>query len=217
MSYFDKGKLHHRLSVLRRLKVWQLFVITVLVGFVTVTALRLNNLGMVERRDAVYAADNEGDKAKITAALTNLQRYVGSHMNTSLGNGVYLQKSYERARDAALSQAGDASNPNSAAYKQASIECQSRFVGGVASFRNDYVQCVIERVATLSAGSDPFNSLQLPRADLYRYDFVSPLISLDLAGFFTLVILTLTLVILGRILLALAYRSLLHSKLLSAK
>lgn len=215
--YLDKGKLHHRLTVLRRLKVWQLLIITILVGFMAATALRLNNLGMVERRDAVYSADKRGDKAQIKSAISELQNYVSSHMNTDLGSGVYLESSYNRARDVALKRAGNASNPNSAVYQKASIECRSRFVGGVASFRNDYVQCVIERVASLNRAADPLNSLQLPRADLYRYDFVSPLISFDLAGILSLATIFLIGVIIARITLVIAYRLLLKTHVATVK
>lgn len=208
----SKRTLHYRLKSLQRLKVWQLLVIAVILSFLSATALRLNNLGMIELRDAVYAADERGDKEEIKRALANLQHYVNDHMNTDLGKGVYLHKSYERARDAALAQATDASNPNSAEYQQASIECRSRFVGGVESFRNDYVQCVVERVAAMNQGADPLSALHLPKADLYRYDFVSPLWSPDFAGFMCLITGLLLLVIVWRIGLSLLYKLLLRTR-----
>jgi hypothetical protein len=157
--HVHKRALHHWLRNIQRLKVWQLLVLLIIASFISATLLRLNNIGMVERRQAVYAADEKGDSVEIRNALAELQRYVGSHMNTGLDKGVYLQKSYDRAREAALATAGTAANPNSAIYQQASIECRSRFVGGVQSFRNDYVQCVIEKVASLTQGGDPLGSL----------------------------------------------------------
>lgn len=213
----SRRRLHHRLKSLQRLKVWQLLIIAVILSFLAATALRLNNLGMIERRDAVYAADERGNQAEIKKALTDLQRYVSAHMNTDLGKGVYLQKSYERARDAALANVTATSNPQAAVYQQASIDCRSRFVGGVASFRNDYVQCVVERVAAMNQSADPLSSLSLPKADLYRYDFVSPLWSPDLAGLLTLLLAVVVLVIIGRIVLSLLYRFLLRSRAYSVK
>lgn len=137
-------------------------------------------------------ADESADKQAITKALVDLQRYVSAHMNTGLGGGVYLEKSYARDRAAALNQAANATNPNSAAYNQAALDCRSRFQGGANSFRSDYVQCVVERVAALGEGTDAVSSLLLPRADSYKYNFSSPLLSFDLAGLFVALSLLLT-------------------------
>lgn len=195
-----------RLWQLRRVKTWQLLIILLVLVFVAATFLRLNNLGMVERRDAVIEADKRGDDIAVARSLVALQHYVSAHMNTSLQKGLYLEHSYERDRDAALKAASDAENPSSAVYQQASIECQSRFQGGVESFRNDYVQCVIERVAQLNQGDDPVAGLQLPRADLYHYNFSSPLWSFDFAGVFVLLCVGILVVIIGRLLTLFALR-----------
>ncbi len=181
-----------------RAPTWQLLVALLLLIFISATLLRLNNIGMIERRAAVAEADKNGDKAKIASRLLDLQRYVSSHMNSSLDSGLYLETSYSRDRDRALASASSASNPNSEIYKQASLECRSRFVGGVASFRNDYVQCVVQKVGVLSPGQDPASSLKLPRADLYRYNFVSPAWTPDAAGLSVLITLLLAFWIAGR-------------------
>jgi hypothetical protein len=193
----EKRQLRHRLWQLRLVKTWQLLVILILLIVVASTFLRLNNLGMVERRNAVIAADKRGDDEAVFRALVDLQHYVSSHMNTSLGKGVYLEHKYNRDRDAALKAATISSNPNSPVYQQASIECRARWQGGVESFRNDYVQCVIEKVSGLSAGKAAV--LKLPRADMYRYSFVSPLWTPDFAGYTLLLCVAVTLVIVGRL------------------
>ncbi len=187
-----------RIAKIARLRTWQLLVILLLLTFVSATLLRLNNIGMIERRAAVLAADKSGDKAKIASSLLELQRYVSAHMNASLENGLYLESSYARDRDRAIAAAASANNPSSEVYKQASLDCRSRFVGGVASFRNDYVQCVVQRVGSLSPGQDPAAGLKLPRADLYRYDFISPAWTPDPAGFSVLLTLLLALWIAAR-------------------
>lgn len=205
----DKRTLQRTLARLKRVKTWQLVIILLLMSLVAATLLRMNNLGMVERREAVIVADEKGDKAAIKTALVELQAYVTSHMNTDLGNGVYLVKTYERDRAAALRAAENTDNPNAEAYQQASLDCRSRFQGGVESFRNDYVQCVIERVSALEGQDDP-PSLRLPKADTYRYDFVSPLISLDAAGIAVLTCLFITSVILLRLITLAVIRLLLR-------
>jgi len=194
-----KIPIKHYLQKLSRIRTWQLIVIVLLLMIVSATFLRLNNLGMVERRTAVLAADEKGDKTEIKNTLIELQHFMSSHMNTELNGGLYLSHTYERDRDAALEAASNSSNPNSKVYQKASIECRSRFQGGVASFRNDYVQCVIEKVASLSAGEDAAANIKLPKVDNYRYDFSSPALSFDLAGLFVLLTGVLLLIIVLRV------------------
>lgn len=176
----NKRQWASQLARLKRVKTWQLIVILLLLSLIAATFLRMNNLNMVERRDAVVAADKKGDTAAIKTSLTKLQAYVSHHMNTDLGQGVYLTYSYDRDRAAALAKA-QSSKDEGAAYRQADQFCRQRFTGGVSSFRNDYVQCVINRTANLKTGQAP---LKLPKSELYRYDFASPLWSPDLAGLF---------------------------------
>lgn len=206
----DKRRLNHWLNRVRKLHTWQLIIILLLGLIVSITLLRLNSLGMVERRTAVIAADKKGDREELRRTIVELQRYVTKHMNTSLENGFFLAKTYERDRDAALQAAGDATNPQSAVYQQASIDCRSRFQGGRESFRNDYVQCVIDRVSTLSAQTDAEQALKLPKADAYKVTFSSPLWTPDLAGLAVAFCVLITLVILGRLGLVFALRLMLR-------
>lgn len=166
------------------LHVWQLALLLVPLVFLSATFLRMNNLGMVERRDAVLTADKAGTTDDVQRSLADLQNYVAAHMNTGIGKGVYLQSIYDKAYDAALQGAADTDNPNSAVYQQASVECRAKWKGGVESFRDDYVQCVVDRVSQLAPQANP--TATLPQADDYRFDYVSPLWSPDFAGLFTL-------------------------------
>lgn len=208
--YIDKRRIHHWLKRVRALKTWQLFIILLLGVLVSATFLRLNNLGMVERRTAVIAADVAGDPEVLRDSVVDLQHYVSRHMNTNLENGFFLSKTYERDRDAALAAVSQSTNPSSAVYQQASIECRSRFQGGRESFRNDYVQCVIDQVSTLSAQSDAELALRLPKADAYKINFSAPVWTPDLAGFAVAFCTVVTLVILGRLVLLVALRWLLR-------
>ena len=201
--------LRHRLKAISRLRTWQLLVLLLMMTLVSATLLRLNNLGMVERRAAVISADEKGDRAAIKTAIVDLQAYISQHMNTSLTGGLYLAKTYERDRDAALSAAESTTNPASAIYQQASIECRARFHGGVASFRNDYVQCVVEKVGSLSPQADPTAGLKLPKADAYRISFASPVWTPDIAGLSVLVCALLILTIIVRFVTLIVLRLLL--------
>lgn len=178
----NKRSLHHILSWLKHIKTWQLVVILMIGIVLSASFLRLNSLEMMQLRDAVEKADKKGDNALIQKRLAELQHHVSAHMNTSLGNGVYLENEYNRDREAALSAAADSTNPNAEVYKQASVECRARWQGSVSSFRNDYVTCVQERVKALGVTEYPNAGMKLPKAEWYHYNFASPLWSFDLAG-----------------------------------
>lgn len=213
MGWDDKASmrtLRHRLKMIGRLKTWQLLVLLLMMTLVSATLLRHNNLEMVERRTAVINADEQGDREILRSKIVDLQSYISQHMNTSLQGGLYLTHTYERDRDAALSAAGNQSNPNSAIYQQASIECRARWKGGVASFRNDYVQCVVEKVGSLSPQSDPAVSLKLPKADAYKISFASPLWTPDLAGLCVLICALIILAIVVRFVTLLVLRMILR-------
>lgn len=208
----DKRKLQYHLSRMRHIKTWQLLLILFFGILVSATFLRLNNLGMVERREAVVNADEAGDLPAARKALVNLQSYVAGHMNTSLGpHGVQLANIYNRDLEAALSRVSDSSNPESAVYQQASIECRARWQGNVESFRNDYVQCVIARVSSLSPDEGQ-PSLSKPNPALYSFNYVSPLWSPDLAGFSVLFCAVILLIILVRFVTKMVLRMLLKHR-----
>lgn len=171
--------MRHWLKMFQTAKTWQLALLLVLCLFIAATFLRLNNLGMVERREAVIAADKTGDKAVIRQTLAELQHYTSGHMNAEPGP-LYLQESFNRDYAAAISAAASQRNSSSDVYQQAAIACQARFQGGTASFRNDYVACVAAAVGNLTPQQQQTVSLPVPST--YRYSFSSPLISFDLAG-----------------------------------
>lgn len=195
----ERRQLRYWLRLLKKAKTWQLLIILILISFVAATCLRINNLGMVERRDQVKQADKEGNSEKIKQSLVELQQYVSTHMNTYLDKGVYLEESYRRDREAAIQASLNTSNPYSEVYQKAALECRSRFQGGTASFRNDYVTCVEAEVAKLPTVQQ--NQAYLPRAEQYQYDFVPPRISFDLAGVMTVAALLLGGFIILRLLL----------------
>lgn len=175
-----KERLHYYLKRLRAVKNWQLVVLLLLFSIASATLLRLNSLNMSDLRHAVITADEKGDSQAINKSVATLGTYVNYHMNTDIGTGLYLSASYERARQAAIQAAGDASNPDSALYQKASIECQS--AGARAPYGGYYVPCVLSKVKEIGGSDNTISELKLPRSETYRISFVSPVWSLDPAG-----------------------------------
>ncbi len=206
----DKRKLHHWLVVLRRVKTWQLFIVLVLLAGLSAYLLRQNNLGMVERRNLVKQADE--DSGDVQGALTELQQYVSSHMNTNLGEGVFLEHSYQRAYDSAVQKAANAISANSQAYKDVEASCRQQYVRN-GSF-STYLSCIENGLRSLAPGTDPLASVKQPPAELFRYNFVSPVWSLDWAGLAVLATLLTAVLIVVRLLtyFALRFALKLHSK-----
>lgn len=174
----DKGRVKQSIKNLQRIKTWQLIVLLIISGFISATFLRLNNIGMVERREGVLSADGGGNEEIIIKRLYDLQRHVSAHMNTELGRGVYLESSYSRdLQNWQSSQYGDA-NPNGNIYKKAQEVCAPRF----KSYSAAYLQCTTSELAKYPAAANPATDTSKPRQEAYIHAFASPLWSPDFAG-----------------------------------
>lgn len=174
----DKGHLNHSLRGLQKVKTWQLVVLLVISGFIAATFLRLDNIGMVERRNAVMSADEEGDEEIIIQRLYELQRYVSGHMNTNLGRGVYLESSYNRDLEKWQSEQYGDRNPNGNIFKKAQEVCAPRF----SSWSNAYVQCVSDQLATYPSADEIATETSRPRQEAYIYSYASPLWTPSFSG-----------------------------------
>jgi len=163
---------------LQRVKTWQLLVLLVLAGFISATFLRLNNIGMVERRAAVVAADDVGNETETIKRLYDLQHYVSSHMNTDLGKGVYLESTYQRDSQAVLNAAAGDQNPNGNIYKKAQEVCAPRF----SHYSTAYLQCTTSELAKYPAAGNLIQDVHLPSVSSYLHDYESPVWSPDFAG-----------------------------------
>lgn len=144
-------------------------------GLVGLYALRQNNLGMIRLREAVYQADQSGGDTE--KALRELRTYVHSHMNTDLSSGgnaikppIQLKYRYERLMAAEKERVKSA---NAGVYTQAQAYCERQNQG--FSGRNR-VPCI---EAYVTANGIKENAI--PEA-LYKFDFLSPGWSPDLAG-----------------------------------
>jgi len=201
----DKRRVRHTIQTLQRVKTWQLVLLLILAGFITATFLRLNNIGMVQRRSAVITADNTGDPKQINDRLSELQRYVSEHMNTDLGQGVYLEASYKRDYEKAEQAAANSDNGNGNIYKKAQEVCAPRYT----RYSTAYLECTLTELQKYPAGSNLATQVTL-NGNLYVHDFVSPVWSPDFAGFSLLVTAFLALLIVVRLIGLLVLRILLR-------
>lgn len=183
----NKKQARRSIKQLQRIRTWKLVVLLVLMCFLSATFLRLNNIGMIERRSAVVTADNEGDNTITQSRLYDLQRYVTSHMNTDMGKGIYLESGYKRD----VQKAYEHVENDSEVYRKAQEICAPRFT----HWSQAYVQCTISELAKYPAA----DSLKLPYADSYLHVFISPLWSPDFAGWSLIVCIVIFVMIIVRL------------------
>ncbi len=145
-------------------------------GIICVFALRANNQHMVTLRTAVYSADK--NNTDVQAPLRALQAYVTTHMNTNLSAGktpvyppIQLKYTYDRLVRARSDQVA---RSNSTLYSAAQAYCEQQNSSDFSG--RNRVPCIEQYVqahdTSLPAISDA----------LYKFAFVSPTWSPDLAG-----------------------------------
>lgn len=190
----DKRQVKRSIKQLQRVKTWQLLVLLIIVGFLTATFLRLDNIGMMQRRDAVLEADKTGDQSSMTNRLLDLQQYSVSHMNSATGP-FFLAQQYSRDAQKAVDAAKDYTNPNGNINVKAEAVCKPQFT----VWSPAYVQCFTDELAKYPPSPDPTQNVVLPSVELYRYDFDSPLWSPDFAGWSSLVFIGILFAIVARL------------------
>jgi hypothetical protein len=171
----NKRTAHHYWRKSRLLKPWYFLILAAAFGIICVFALRSNYQHMVTLRNDVYTADK--NNGNVTAALNNLRSYVYAHMNTSLAtsDGVYppiqLQYTYDRLVQAESAQV---SATNQQLYTQAQAYCQQQ--DPVDFSGRNRVPCIENFVNSHGV------KIQTIPDSLYKFDFVTPKWSPDLAG-----------------------------------
>ncbi len=173
----DKRQVRKSIKQLQRIKTWQLLVVLLLMGFVAATFLRLNNIGMAERREAVLTADKANDSQITKTRLYDLQRYSAQHMNTETGP-FYLEGQYRRDAQKMVDDAKARSNSGPNINELAEGVCRPRYT----VWSPAYVQCFADELAKYPPSPDPVQNVSLPSTELYRYSFSSPRWSPDFAG-----------------------------------
>ena len=171
-----KKYLHHLWTRIRPIKTWYLAAAFVSAALICVFALRSNNLMMVKLRNDVYQADK--DNGNVEASLQKLRAYVYGHMNTNLASGtdavyppIQLKYTYQRLQQAEVAKANAA---NSQVYTQAQHHCEQLYPDSFSG--GPRVPCIETYVA-----QQGIKAKTVPDS-LYKFDFVSPTWSPDLAG-----------------------------------
>ncbi len=172
----DQNRIKKNLKHLQVIKTWQLLVLLILMVFLSATFLRLNNVGMVQRRNAVLDSDKTGNTQELTSRIYDLQRYSAAHMNADSGV-FYLQQTYNRDVQALVSANSAQSTSNQSVNDAAEAVCHPQF----SSWSPAYVQCFVNEL-NKHTGPNSLPTVQLPSPALYRYSFVAPLWSPDFAG-----------------------------------
>jgi len=192
----NKRDIRRDIKQLQKIKTWQLLILLVIFGLLAATFLRLNNIGMIERRTAVLQADKTGDATSLQNNLYALQRYSTAHMNAASGI-IYLNHSYQRDSQKAID---DAKNTSNVAVKdvldKADAACKAQYAGNWMA----YVQCNAAEQAKYAGSNTLQASVKFPNADLYKQEFISPMWSPDFAGWSLVICAAITGVILLRLL-----------------
>lgn len=172
----NKRSLHHIWTKVRVVRPYYLLVASVLFLVLGLAALRQNNLTAIRLRDEVLKADElNGD---VETALRKLRQHVYSHMNSDLGAGasniqqpVQLKFRYERLLAAEKSRISAA---NEKIYNEAQQVCEQRFPSGLSGAGR--IPCIEQYVSSRNTKEQAIPD------SLYKFDFVSPVWSPDLAG-----------------------------------
>jgi hypothetical protein len=200
----NKRYLHHLWTRIRPVSYWYFLVAAAVCFMVFLYAYRQNNLTMIQLRENVFTADKaDGD---VETALRELREYVYGHMHTELSSGdnpikppIQLKYRYERL---AAAEKAKTDSGNKDLYATAESICEAKFPAG--QLANGRVQCVQEYVSSHAM------STQAVPEGLYKFDFVSPRWSPDLAGWSLVFTIALTFLALVRVLLEFWFRSQLH-------
>lgn len=154
-----------------------IFILGLFFLVIAIISLRSNYSHMVKLRAAVSVADEQnGD---VNKALNDLRSYVYSHMNTNLSSGnaaikppIQLKYTYERLANSAEQ---NAKVVNDKVMADGESVCGAQYPGG--GYNPSRVDCVQKYIGAHSVSANPIQE------DLYKFDFVSPSWSPDLAGF----------------------------------
>ena len=220
-------KIKEHIAKIRRekLKTWMLLLALLPLSFADATLLRFNHIKMTELRDAVMAADDENDDAKIEESLMALKEFTFSHIvinvveengeqKISFGTGpFYLEHQYLRAAQAALADAeakmASDSNPNGNIYGMAGETCKALALANGWTWDNaNFINCMVTEINKYPAADDIQDTIiaSLPSTELFRHNYASPVWTPSLAGWLMLITFVIIVVIFIRFLIWIVLR-----------
>ena len=213
-----RTKIKQVLKSIFRVRSWKLILILIPLLFLAATLLQVDHVGMIELRDAVIAADEDGDEEELARALLALQEYTMSHIvvNRVEENGVeqivfgtgpfYLEQQYYRKAQEELERAermldGTDENPHGNVFVKAAAVCDA--LGRRYGWRypdRPYIDCMVSELAKFPEMDEitDFQQAMIPPTALYRRDFASPVWTFSWTGLVVLTCVLLIVVILIR-------------------
>lgn len=187
-------------SVLRQIiTVYGFLALAIISGFISFQAYVGNSKEAKKRYETLLAVDASG--GDVEKALLDLRTYIYTHMNTTIGGPtsvrppIQLKGTYDRL--VAVEQA-KVKQVNDDLYAKAQKECEALFPEGLSG--RGRIPCISEYVTSQAVKEQPVPD------GLYKYDFVSPFWSPDVAGIGILVT--------GLLLTIFAFRLITYSRML---
>ena len=177
------GYIKRRLNKTKtKIKIWRGTGHIVIVLVLSLTSgiyfLRQNNIEALNLYDKVIKADKYG--GDLNGALTELQKFSSSHMNTQLRQPVQLVETYNRAVLEAIKKDQQSTPENEILYQEAQQECSKKGVPytAIAECASNYV------LSRIDPNYDPTAPAiyRLPDQAQYTYSFASPYWTPDAAG-----------------------------------
>lgn len=157
-------------------KLFFIFLLAIIFGFIAIGALRSNYSTMSKLRTEVSLADEQNGDAE--TALQKLRTHVHSHMNANLSSGnaaikppIQLKHRYERLQ---ATEAERVKTVNTSVTAEGERTCGAQFPDG--GFNPNRVACIQNYVAQNAVKESTVAD------DLYKFDFISPSWTPDLAG-----------------------------------
>ena len=158
------------------IRVFGFGIVTCMLVGLSVYGLIMNSQGAKDRYDNLVAVDNAG--GDVEKALNDLRQYIYTHMNTRIGSDlgihppIQLKGTYERLVAAEEARIAKVNEP---LYARAQTDCEARLPNGFSG--SNRLECI---EAYVDANGVEVNSIE---DDFYKFDFVPPRWSPDLAGF----------------------------------
>lgn len=187
--------------------IWRISIFsiaTIICAGLFVFGLIQNGNESVRRYNSLIAVDSAG--GDVQTALDELRSYIYAHMNTEIGgpNGIYppiqLKGTYERLVEKEKERV-DAINAS--LYSEAQKYCEKNGSQGFSG--RNRLDCIRSYVDKNGAEAQPIDD------SFYKYDFVSPRWSPDLAGFSLIALIVCGLGLVYSIVMYFRTRHLVHS------
>ena len=205
-----KAKIKYDLKLARKIRAWQVLLLLILMLFITATLLRLNNIGMTSRLEAVLIADKENNQKQLDRRLYELKEYVFTHVTLRIdqdGGGTkiffgtgpfYLEESYKRDAQVILDKVAQASatNPHGNVHKQVADVCDPLAQRYGWGYSQPYFDCFSRELAKFNATSEAPIKVELPNTEMYRLNYASPILTLDLVSLTIIISVILLLILL---------------------